>query len=109
MRCKIRTLQEDACAKSHSRTRHDRLLFQAVSAPEKQRFLDKEEELAVRLVMEELHPFDPLRAAFNHGADVLRLIMIATNTTIRHRLRDLRVAALNRQMASGEPPEQQPG
>lgn len=72
-------------------------------AHKKQRFLDTEEAIAVKTLMDGLHPTHPVRTAFDQGADFLHLVFMATNMEIRHRLRDLRVAALNRWIAAGAP------
>ena len=62
------------------------------------RFLDSEEEAAVKRLMDKLDANHPVRAAFDQGAEVLQLIMLARDDDIKHRLRDIRVDALTRQL-----------
>jgi hypothetical protein len=65
----------------------------------KPRFLDKEEELEVKQIIETLGPSHPLRIAFNEGADTMTLLFQATDSDIKVRLRATRVEALNRDLA----------
>jgi hypothetical protein len=62
------------------------------------RFVDKQEEAAVRRIIDKLAPKHPLRMAFDEGADTVQLIMAAKDLELRHLLRDLRVAALSRSL-----------
>jgi hypothetical protein len=63
------------------------------------RFMDSEEEAAVKRLMDKLDASHPVRAAFDQGVEVLQLIMLARDyDDIKHRLRDIRVEALNRQL-----------
>jgi len=62
------------------------------------RFMDSEEEAAVKRLMDKLAPSDPVRAAFDQGAEVLQLMMLAGDDDIKRRLRDIRVAALTRHL-----------
>ena len=60
--------------------------------------MDSEEEAAVKRLMDKLDASDPVRAAFDQGAEVLQLMMLARDDDIKHRLRDIRVAALSRHL-----------
>jgi hypothetical protein len=62
------------------------------------RFVDKQEEAAVRRIIDKLSPKHPLRMAFDEGADTVQLIMVSKDMEMRHLLRDLRVAALSRSL-----------
>ena len=53
----------------------------------KARFVDKQEEAAVRRIIEKLAPKHPLRTAFDEGADTVQLIMVSKDMELRHLLR----------------------
>lgn len=62
------------------------------------RFVDKEEWVAVKLIVEELDLVHPLRMAFSQGADTMALLRLTADSELRNRLRDVHVEALERQV-----------
>ena len=71
--------------------------------PQNPRFVDKEEWVAVKLIVEELDSMHPIRAAFDQGADALQLMLLTANDELRRRLRAVHVEALNRNAGPRRP------
>jgi len=67
------------------------------------RFLDKEEWVAIKLIVEELDPAHPIRMAFSQGADTMALLRLTADGELRTRLRAVRIEALDRQVQKSKP------
>ena len=69
----------------------------------KPRFVDKEEWVAVKLIVEELDPLHPIRIAFSQGADTMALFRLTADSDLRKRLREVHVEAVDRQVEKHKP------
>ena len=62
------------------------------------RFVDREEWVAVKLIVEEFDPLHPIRMAFSQGADTMALLRLTADGDLRKRLRAVHIEAVDRQL-----------